>query len=60
MTFKDVVTLKNINFSVNKGEFVAIIGGLGSGKSSLIKAISGNMSHIRHECYDKIKDFEIP
>ena len=33
--------LKNINFFVNKGEFVSIIGESGSGKTTLLKIISG-------------------
>lgn len=32
-------TLKNINFKINRGEFVAIIGGTGSGKSTLLNLI---------------------
>ena len=35
--------LKNINLEVKKGEFVCIIGEVGSGKSSLIHAILNNM-----------------
>jgi ATP-binding cassette subfamily C (CFTR/MRP) protein 1 len=35
--------LKNINLEINKGEFVTIIGDVGSGKSSLLKAILNNM-----------------
>lgn len=34
-------TLNNISFKVNKGESVGIIGGTGSGKSSLVNLISG-------------------
>ncbi len=41
--FEDIMTLKGINFKANKGEFIAVIGGVGSGKSSFIKAISGNL-----------------
>ena len=33
--------LKNINFSVSNGEKVAVIGGTGSGKSTLIKVLCG-------------------
>lgn len=37
--------LKNVNFSVNKGEMAAIMGPSGSGKSTLLYAVSG-MDHI--------------
>lgn len=33
--------LNKINLSVNEGEYVLVIGGSGSGKSSLVKAIAG-------------------
>ena len=35
--------LQNINFSVNSGELVLVIGPVGSGKSSLLSAILGNL-----------------
>ena len=36
----DIVALKNVNFSVNEGETIAILGKTGSGKSSIINLIS--------------------
>ncbi|GAM28766.1 hypothetical protein SAMD00019534_119420 [Acytostelium subglobosum LB1] len=38
-------TLKNINFSVKKGEVVAIVGQVGSGKSSLINSLVGDLDN---------------
>jgi len=37
----DRFTLSDINFSINKGEKVAIVGENGSGKSTLVKCITG-------------------
>ena len=34
---RETLVLKNINLSINKGEFLYIIGKVGSGKSSLLK-----------------------
>ncbi|WP_206075968.1 ATP-binding cassette domain-containing protein [Marinitoga lauensis] len=39
--FKDLEVLKNINFSINKGDFAVIIGKNGSGKSTLLKIAIG-------------------
>ena len=35
--------LRDINFSVGRNELVAVIGGVGSGKSSLLAALAGDM-----------------
>ncbi|WGS64910.1 ATP-binding cassette domain-containing protein [Marinitoga aeolica] len=35
--FKNLEVLKDINFSINKGDFTVIIGKNGSGKSTLLK-----------------------
>lgn len=37
------VVLKGVNFSVNPGEFVYVIGKVGSGKSSLLRTLYGEM-----------------
>uniref|UniRef100_A0AAF5PGH3 ABC-type glutathione-S-conjugate transporter n=1 Tax=Wuchereria bancrofti TaxID=6293 RepID=A0AAF5PGH3_WUCBA len=40
------VTLNNINLKIKKGELVAIVGKVGSGKSSLLSAILGEMDKL--------------
>jgi ATP-binding cassette, subfamily C (CFTR/MRP), member 1 len=42
----EVSVLKNINMSVDKGKCVAVVGTVGSGKSSLISALLGEMDKI--------------
>jgi zinc transport system ATP-binding protein len=37
--YQDTIILKDVNFSVSKGDFLGIIGANGSGKSTLIKMI---------------------
>ncbi|KAJ8905437.1 hypothetical protein NDN08_001944 [Rhodosorus marinus] len=44
---KDAYELKNINFTVEPGEFVAIVGAVGSGKSSLVSAMLGEISKLK-------------
>ncbi|GAJ00766.1 unnamed protein product, partial [marine sediment metagenome] len=38
--FKKLLALKNINFSVNKGDFVGIIGPNGAGKTTLLRILA--------------------
>ncbi|KAG7924648.1 hypothetical protein KL925_005079 [Ogataea polymorpha] len=38
--------LKNVNLSIRHGELIVVTGSIGSGKSSLLAAISGQMPHI--------------
>ena len=41
---QEVVALKNVNFSVNKGEFVFIVGPSGAGKSTLLNILGGSLN----------------
>ena len=43
--------LNNLNFTVNKGEFVALLGPSGCGKSTLFNIISGLMKPLSGEIY---------
>lgn len=43
---EDYVVLKNIDLKVRKGEFLAIIGEVGSGKSSIISSVIGDTIYV--------------
>ena len=42
----ECLTLKNINLKIRKGEFLCVIGDVGSGKSSLLRSINGDMIYV--------------
>lgn len=42
-TASEVVALKDINLTINKGEFVTMIGSNGSGKSTLLNLVAGTV-----------------
>lgn len=48
---KDKYALKNINFSVSKGEFVVVIGASGAGKSTLLQCFNGLIPHYQKGTY---------
>ncbi len=43
----DSLILSNVNFTINKGEFVYLVGKTGTGKSSLLKTLYGELT-LRH------------
>lgn len=43
MSIDSLVVLKDIDLKVKKGEFVCIIGDVGSGKSSILSSIIGDL-----------------
>jgi len=63
---QDHLVLSDVNFKINKGEFVYLIGRVGSGKSSLIKTINAQIPLKNGEGVvagyklEKIKKREIP
>lgn len=52
-TVESLITLKDINVEIKHGEFVCIIGDVGSGKSSLLSAIIGDMLYIDQKFLEK-------
>lgn len=52
----NVVLLKNIDIKIKKGQFVCIVGKVGSGKSSLLSAMIGDMLPVpEHICKSFMK-----
>jgi len=63
---RETLVLKNVNLSINKGEFLYIIGKVGSGKSSLLKTfynelplVAGNGTICGYHL-EKIRPKEVP
>jgi len=53
----DHLVLKDVNLSINKGEFVFVIGRVGSGKTSLIKTLNAELPLM--EGTGRIADFQL-
>ena len=53
----DHLVLKDVNLSVDKGEFVFVIGRVGSGKTSLIKTLNAELPLL--EGTGKVADFQL-
>lgn len=52
---ENIVTLKNVNLKVKKGEFVCVVGKVGAGKSTLLSAIIGDLLPINQNQIDHFK-----
>lgn len=59
VNFGSLIAIKNINFSVNQGDFISIVGPNGAGKSTLIKTLLGLVPASEGEIikYSKDKNF---
>lgn len=51
--------MQSIDLTIARGEFVAIIGDVGSGKSSLISSLVGEMLPVSSKTFEKFKNFPI-
>ena len=51
-----IIDMKNIDLKVKKGEFVVIVGEIGSGKTSLLNTMIGEMIHVPQKEIDFIGD----
>ena len=58
--FGDFLNLKDIDLKIKAGEFVCIIGEVGAGKSSLLKAIIGDLLYIEQSEIDKYGGLDTP
>ena len=56
--YKNNIIIKNINLSVNHGEWLGVIGPNGSGKSTLIKGILGITKSLKGNIYLKNKNIK--
>lgn len=54
--YEDVYAVRDINLSVNKGDFVVIVGPSGCGKSTILKSISGVTSIDKGKIFHNNKD----
>ena len=52
-TLDSMRTLKDIDISIKKGEFVCVIGDVGSGKSSLLSALIGDLNYFNPNLVNK-------
>lgn len=52
------ITLRNLDLEICKGEFVCIIGDVGSGKSSMLQAVIGDLIHIPQTEIDEFGGLE--
>jgi len=55
----NISTLKGMNLQIKKGEFVCVIGEVGSGKSSLIQSMIGDLLYMENDFFQVFKNVEI-
>jgi len=53
MTMEQIITLKDIDIKIKKGEFTCIIGDVGSGKSTLLSTLIGDLLYVSPKVIQK-------
>lgn len=53
------MALRDITLNISHGEFVCIVGDVGSGKSSMLNAIIGDMMYLDREYIDRHQDLNV-
>lgn len=57
LSYDDYIVMRNLNFTVNKGETFIIMGGSGSGKSTLLKVLIGLKEPVKGQVLYGGEDF---
>lgn len=57
MKLEQLIALKGINLNIKQGEFVCIIGDVGSGKSSLLSALIGDLLYLDSNFVNQSQSF---
>ena len=57
---EEIISLKDIDISIPKGSFTVIIGATGSGKSSLLNAINGELIYVNEKTIKDVGDWKRP
>jgi len=58
-TINSALALRNINIEIKHGEFICVIGDVGSGKSSLLSSIIGDLLYLNHNFLKNYRDHPI-
>jgi ABC-type lipoprotein export system ATPase subunit len=55
----DFVTIKNLDLQIKKGEFVCILGDVGSGKSSIIQLMIGDLLYMQRDFFKLFRHLDV-
>ena len=55
-TLDEVINLQDLDIKIKKGSFVVIVGETGSGKTSLLNALIGEMIHLPKSVIEQVGD----